>query len=88
MLEDDARIREWLTDWPKLSERAKADPALHRMAGHNWACLGTGYTWLGQPAKGRHAYGRSLRYLPLRFKTYLRYLATFLPKKTFRSLDR
>lgn len=75
MLEDDVRIREWLAEWPALMGREGSGAA----QAHNWACLGTEYTRLGEPGKGRRAYARSIRQLPTRVKSYARWAMTFLP---------
>lgn len=80
MLEDDLRIREWIASWDESNPSQKAAFA------HNWACVGTERTWLGDKRGGRAAYRQSLKRMPARFKTYLRLLATFLPERTFRKL--
>lgn len=86
--EDDARIREWITTWqPRLEERIKREPELYGAFAHNWACLGTERTWAGRPSEGRRAYKQAIKMAPRRFKTYARWLATFLPKNTFRKLS-
>jgi hypothetical protein len=81
MFEDGKRIREWIATWPE--DRTELKPAF----AHNWACLGTERTWLGDKRGGRKAYLESLKRMPGRVKTYLRLLATFLPGKTFRKLS-
>lgn len=53
---------------------------------HNWAALGTVRMLNGDRHGGRKAYARSLRYNLGRGKSYARWLATFLPRKTFRKL--
>lgn len=75
MLEDDVRVREWLSAWSPFVERPDSKPAL----AHNWACLGTEYTRLGDRSKGRQAYSNSIRQLPTRLKSYARWAMTFLP---------
>ncbi|HWA82782.1 MAG TPA: hypothetical protein VG820_05085, partial [Fimbriimonadaceae bacterium] len=80
MFEDGKRIREWIATWDE------ARPELHAAFAHNWACLGTERTWLGDRRGGRAAYRESLKRMPLRFKTHLRLLATYLPQKLFRRL--
>lgn len=86
--EDDARIREWITTWQtQFSERASKEPELYAAFAHNWACLGTERTWAGNPRGGRQAYRQAIKMMPTRFKSYLRWLATFLPKETFRKLS-
>lgn len=81
MFEDGTRIREWITSWPE------GDQALKASFAHNWACLGTERTWLGDKKGGRRAYLQSLKRMPGRFKTYLRLVATFLPSKAFKKLS-
>lgn len=80
MFEDGKRIREWIATWDE------ARPELKAAFAHNWACLGTERTWLGDRSGGRRAYRESLKRMPGRFKTYLRLLATYLPKQAFRKL--
>lgn len=80
---DDARIREWITTW---EAEAPPEPELQRAFAHNWACLGTVYGWEGEPTRARKAYGESLKRMPGRAKSYLRWLATFLPRPLFRKL--
>ncbi len=85
---DDLRIREWMT--PRLGVYAKRGwppSVLRRIKAHHWACLGTARTWDGDVKGGRRAYVESLRLMPWRFKSTLRLLATFLPRKAFRALD-
>jgi glycosyltransferase involved in cell wall biosynthesis len=86
--EDDARIREWITTWQsQFSERAAKEPELHAAFAHNWACLGTERTWAGNAKGGRQAYREAIKMMPRRVKSYLRWIATFLPKSAFRKLS-
>jgi hypothetical protein len=88
MREDESRIRDWIMSWPAEDFGEYEHPLeLHRAFAHNWACLGTIRTWRGDPQGGRHAYVRSIGMMPLRFKSYLRWLLTFLPRDTFRKLN-
>jgi glycosyltransferase involved in cell wall biosynthesis len=88
MDDDGTRIREWITEWQKdFAERTATEPDLKGAFAHNWACLGTTYTWAGRPGDGRRAYKESVKVLPGRFKSYLRWVATFLPRKAFRKLS-
>ena len=80
MFQDEKRIREWIASWDDPRRDLRAALA------HNWACLGTERTWLGDPKGGRKAYWQSARQMPWRLKTYLRLVATLLPQKTFRKL--
>jgi glycosyltransferase involved in cell wall biosynthesis len=77
---DDAVIREWITTWERDYE-GKMTPELRRAFGHNWACLGTVRTILGNPKGGRQAYAQSIRLIPGRVKSYARWLLTFLPRR-------
>jgi glycosyltransferase involved in cell wall biosynthesis len=81
MYEDSRRIREWIATWAEKRAGLKAASA------HNWACLGMERTWLGDRSGGREAYRQSLKRMPGRFKTYLRLLATYLPRRAFRKLS-
>jgi glycosyltransferase involved in cell wall biosynthesis len=80
MFEDGKRIREWISTWDENRSELNAAFA------HNWACLGTERTWLGDKKGGRFAYRQSLKRMPGRLKTYLRLAATFLPQSAFRKL--
>lgn len=86
--EDDARIREWICTWQSdFAARTQSEPDLYRAFAHNLACLGTERAWAGKPAEARRAYSASLKMAPTRWKTYLRWVATFLPKSVFRKLS-
>lgn len=86
--EDDARIREWITGWQgEFADRVAKEQELHAAFAHNWACLGTERTWMGNAGRGRKAYGQAIRMNPRRVKTYVRWLATFLPRTVFRKLS-
>ena len=65
--------------WPAATRRA--------VIAHVWACIATSRVWLGDKTGGRQAYLESLKVMPWRFKSALRYAATFLPRKAFRSLN-
>jgi glycosyltransferase involved in cell wall biosynthesis len=82
--EDDARIREWITTW---QSQFQGRPDLRDAFAHNWACLGTERTWKGDRRGGRRAYAKSISMKPGRVKSYVRWLATFLPKDMFRKLS-
>jgi glycosyltransferase involved in cell wall biosynthesis len=81
MFEDSHRIREWIASWDSNQ------PELRSSYAHNWACLGTERTWLGDKAGGRKAYVQALKLNPGRFKTYLRLAATYLPQKGFQKIS-
>lgn len=84
--QDDQKLREWIV--PRIAgyndRFSQAD--LDRAAAHNWACLGTVLTLNGSPEKGRDAYRESLKMMPGRLKSRIRYLATYLPPGIFRRL--
>lgn len=84
--QDDVRLRTWLA--PRLDALADHFPPedVRRAKAHNWAALGTVRTLTGDPRGGRQAYAQSLRLCPYRFKSVLRYAATFLPRRLFRKL--
>jgi glycosyltransferase involved in cell wall biosynthesis len=83
---DDERLRLWLKDrMPGYAGRFPAKE-LARARAHNLACLGTVQTLNGDPAAGRRSYAESARLDWGRWKTYARWLATFLPPGAFRRL--
>jgi len=85
--EDDARIREWVTTWQSsFKDRTAKEPDLYNAFAHNLACLGTERTWAGDPKGGRKAYAAAIKMSPSRLKTYVRWVATFLPRSVFRRL--
>jgi glycosyltransferase involved in cell wall biosynthesis len=85
--DDDRRIREWML--PRILGYGGRWPAATRRAviAHVWACIATSRVWLGDKQGGRQAYLESLKVMPWRLKSALRYAATFLPRKAFRSLN-
>lgn len=83
---DDEKLREWIAgELPEYVGRFSQDD-YQRAVAFNQAALGTVKTLNGDPVGGRRAYARSIRLNPSRWKTYARWLATFLPPKTFRRL--
>jgi glycosyltransferase involved in cell wall biosynthesis len=83
---DDERLREWIAlRLEGIEGRFNAD-SLRRARAHNMACLGTVRTLNGDPSGGRAAFGRSIRLAPGRWKSYLRWWATLLPRPLFRKL--
>lgn len=84
---DDERIRQRIegrhAEW---AARTPDAAALQAAYAHNAACLGTALTLNGKPAAGRRAYALSLRRDPRRWKSVVRWLATFLPKSVFRRM--
>lgn len=84
---DDQRLREWIAE--RAPRYGGLDPDELKMAlAHNWACLGTVRTLNGDPRGGRAAYRESLRLNPRRWKSALRWAATYLPRSAFRALLR
>ncbi len=84
---DDEMLREWISSRSSVYAgmgygKAELDSAM----AHNQACLGTVKTLNGDAGAGRAAYAQSIKLAPGRFKSYLRYGATFLPRKLFRKL--
>lgn len=85
--QDDERLRTWMAERLENIDPSRFPPEKLRDAkAHNWASLGTVLTLNGEPAAGREAYARSMRLMPSRVKSYLRFAATFLPKPLFRRL--
>lgn len=83
---DDEKLRRWLSERiPSYAGRYPSDRLTDAEA-HNWACLGTVATLNGDPRQGRRDYARSLKLRPSRWKSALRYVATFLPRQAFRKL--
>jgi glycosyltransferase involved in cell wall biosynthesis len=84
---DDEKLRDWMVGRLNSLEAGRFDDArLRAVKSHNWASLGTVRTLNGAPAKGREAYKESMRLMPGRFKSWLRYGATYLPSPLFRKL--
>lgn len=83
---DDQMLREWIE--PRMSGYAGrfAKNDLRRAEAHNLACLGTVRTLNGDAMGGRKAYAASLALDPKRWKSRLRYVATYLPRPLFRRL--
>jgi glycosyltransferase involved in cell wall biosynthesis len=80
---DDQRLREWIADRWDSYVTAGSEAEVRRAEAHNWACLGTVRKLNGDPRAARAAYLRSLRLEPTRWKSALRYLATFAPRTLF-----
>ncbi|HVL40419.1 MAG TPA: glycosyltransferase [Fimbriimonadaceae bacterium] len=84
--QDDERIRTWIGGrYDELEKHGTAQDVRKAMA-HNEACLGTVKVLNGDPAGGREAFRRSLRYDPGRWKSRLRWAASYLPRSLFRRL--
>lgn len=83
---DDAKLRAWIAERLPHQSARFTNPSFSEAFSHNQACLGTVLTLNGDAVAGRRAYLASLKYNPLRFKSWLRLFATFLPKRIFRRL--
>jgi hypothetical protein len=77
MRADSHNIREWIAKWSPDSYpgRARMEAAMAL----NWAALGAERSYAGDRAGARAALGQSLRIMPCRWQTYVRWLATWLP---------
>lgn len=85
--QDDDRLREWIRSREAAYRSLGLQPeALDAAMAHNDACLGTVKTLNGKPQAGREAYARAISRRPLRVKSYLRWLTTFLPRPLVRRL--
>ncbi|MCH8978200.1 MAG: glycosyltransferase [Armatimonadetes bacterium] len=88
VVDDDRRIREWML--PRMNgyfDRGWDNRALRNMIAHHWSCIATNRVWAGDAKGGRKAYAESLKVMPWRIKSVLRYVATFLPRRLFRALN-
>jgi len=84
---DDEMLRDWIASRASAYEgKGYPNDEMRKALAHNAACLGTVKTLNGHPAEGRRAYKQSLELQPGRIKSYLRWLATFLPRPVFRRL--
>lgn len=83
---DDERLRIWLDERLAHPKKSYGTTMLQKARAHNLACLGTVLTLNGHPKAGRNAYARSLHLDPGRWRSRLRWVATFLPKSWFRRL--
>jgi glycosyltransferase involved in cell wall biosynthesis len=81
---DDQMLREWMAGrLDRLADRFPAHDA-RRARAFNLAALGTVRALNGSPSAARAAFTDSLRLDPLRMKSYLRFMASFLPQQVFR----
>lgn len=84
---DDEMLRERIIAQTPAYEAMVLDPnELNAALAHNWACLGTVRTLNGDPRQGREAYKESLRRQPSRWRSRLRFFATYLPRSVFRRM--
>jgi glycosyltransferase involved in cell wall biosynthesis len=81
---DDQKLREWMAERTERLENRFSPQEVNRAVAFNWAALGTVRALNGQAPQAREAFRRSIRYAPGRFKTYLRFAASYLPVSTFR----
>jgi glycosyltransferase involved in cell wall biosynthesis len=81
---DDQRLREWME--PRLDAMiGRFDPDdVQRAKAFNLAALGMERALNGDAKGGRAAFKKSLELQPKRWKSYARYLATYLPTPLFR----
>ena len=82
--QDDQRLREWMLTREETLQSRFTPGEVRAAAAFNWAALGTVQTLNGDPAAGRRAYVESIKRSPLRLKSYLRWLATYLPREQFK----
>lgn len=83
--QDDERLRLWIRSRePVYQQMGFDEKTLREALAHNEACLGTVYKLNGRVRESRSAYLRSIKLMPGRFKSYVRFLATFLPGGVFR----
>lgn len=83
---DDEKLRDWMTlRLEPLGDRFP-ESELRRAKAFNQAALGTVRTLNGSPSAGRAAYAQSIALDPRRWKSYARYIATYLPRPLFRKL--
>lgn len=89
MWRDERQIREWIASRrPEYLASFGDRPRMVKAIAHNDACLGTILAADGEPAAARRHYAKSLKAMPFRFKSYVRWLATFLPKRAFQKTIR
>lgn len=83
LLEDEVKVRSETIHAceTRFMQRANDPRAMRLALAHSYACLGTDYALLGDRKRARQAYIRSLQLYPLRFKSVLRLILTFLPIK-------
>ena len=83
---DDEALRDWIA--PRIKDLGSRFPSsdAQKAQAFNFAALGTVRTLNGNSQQGRQAYAQSIRLDRVRWKSYLRYAATFLPSKVFRKL--
>lgn len=84
---DDQKLRMWIAS--RLDElEASRFPVedIRRAKAFNQAALGTVATLNGDPKRGRMAFSTSIQLQPGRWKTWARWVATFLPRSVFRKL--
>jgi glycosyltransferase involved in cell wall biosynthesis len=83
---DDEKLRTWLAPRLRSYQDRFPEAEVSKAIAHNYAALGTVLKLNGKPQASRDAYLNSLKAQPLRFKSALRYAASFLPRESFRKL--
>ena len=83
---DDEKLRDWIG--PRIEGLGTRfhEPEIQKARAFNFAALGTVRTLNGNPRGGRKAYSQSIKLDRGRWKSYARYVATFLPSNFFRKL--
>jgi glycosyltransferase involved in cell wall biosynthesis len=80
---DDQMLREWMLGRADRLENRFSPTEVRKAMAFNWAALGTVRALNNGPVEARAAFRSSLVYAPLRLKTYLRYVASYLPQPLF-----
>jgi glycosyltransferase involved in cell wall biosynthesis len=86
--QDDERLREFIQERLDLHHGAGRlrEQEYRTATAFNQAALGTVKKLNGRTGESRAAYRRSIRHDPKRWRSYLRFAATFLPQSIFRKL--
>ncbi|HMS53849.1 MAG TPA: glycosyltransferase [Fimbriimonadaceae bacterium] len=86
--QDDVAVRTWIRSHKEEFEsHSETQDRWVEAMSHNEACLGTALKLLGKASEARQAYWRSIQMDPRRWKSYVRFMATFLPVGQFRKLN-
>lgn len=84
---DDEMLRDWIAGELDDMKKGRFDSAaLAKAKAFNQAALGTVRTLNGNGFSGRKAYLQSISLDPRRWKSYARYVASYLPFSTFRRM--
>lgn len=76
---ENLRVRQAMRE--KQSSIIARRPQMKPAVAHTLACLGSLYSLKGNTREARKCYVEAAKLMPLRIKTYLRYLLTFAPAK-------